>query len=462
MNSIKKPLLICLFAAWLVPMFGDEPAADGREQVTVDGRTFSVLTVAEIREMGFTDYPDIPRDDNAAYDYIQAMNVMKIPSKEVMLNIKKAYENFLSGDKKYQWADGKGLEELIETNVRTYEILEHAAAKHSCAFPMDSRGKEMMAGMLLPHITGMRTLTRLVIARAAYRLHTNNMDGVLSDIRMLYCMSQSLEHEVTLIGGLVRSAMLAMTHDFIEMAVLSENADLATLQKIRMLAAENSKYVPKPEKYMGYEKIFGITTCGQIFRQSGMDLDMYSQVLGLRIPGTENIGSDGRAAVGKLFSILYPDRLMIRDLERFYDQIIEIVVLPYPEMVELHGIDFDKRLLESIPDWNFLARMLLPALSRTKASMIKCKAKFLLIQVLCRLREFYLENKAWPQKLDEIAGAAGLADPFTGKPFLYKRSLDGFILYSAGPNMKDDGGTGRDERGIVIQYKYNPKQGELQ
>ena len=464
MTCIKRLILLCMFAGCLIPCRGDETAADGREKVTINGRTLSVLTVPEIHEMGFTDYPDIPRDDNAAYDYIRAMNSMKIPTKKVMPNIKKAFDDFLSGDKKYQWVDGVGLEELIEKNVQTYELLEQAAAKPQCAFPMDSSGQEMMAGMLVPHLSGMRALARLVIARAAYRFYTKDTDGMIKDIQRLYQMIRALDHDVMLIGGLVRVAMLAMTHEFAEKVVLSGSADLATLGRIRTLAAENSKYIPRTEKYIGYEKIFGITTCKQIFKHSGMDMDMYNEILGLRIGGIENIDSDGKAAVGKLFSILYPDRLMIRDMERFYDRLIEIVSLPYLEMVELHGKDFDERLFETIPDWNIIARMLLPALSRTKTAMTKCKAKFSLIQLLCMLREFQLQNKKWPRKLDEIAEASAILDPFTGKGFLYKRSAHGFVLYSAGPNMKDDGGTGKDkdEKGITIKYQYNPKQGELQ
>jgi len=31
-------------------------------------------------------------------------------------------------------------------------------------------------------------------------------------------------------------------------------------------------------------------------------------------------------------------------------------------------------------------------------------------------------------------------DPFTGKPLVYRREGEGFIVYSLGTNQKDDGG----------------------
>ena len=33
-------------------------------------------------------------------------------------------------------------------------------------------------------------------------------------------------------------------------------------------------------------------------------------------------------------------------------------------------------------------------------------------------------------------------DPFTGHPFIYKKQDSGFIVYSIGNNLKDEGGRG--------------------
>ena len=46
-----------------------------------------------------------------------------------------------------------------------------------------------------------------------------------------------------------------------------------------------------------------------------------------------------------------------------------------------------------------------------------------------------------PQFLNEIP-----IDPFSGEKLIYKKSDKGFILYSLGPNMKDDGGIDAKEK----------------
>lgn len=40
-------------------------------------------------------------------------------------------------------------------------------------------------------------------------------------------------------------------------------------------------------------------------------------------------------------------------------------------------------------------------------------------------------------------------DPFSGKPFAYRREGSGFCLYSIGPNLKDDGGKEPSEPGKI-------------
>jgi hypothetical protein len=53
--------------------------------------------------------------------------------------------------------------------------------------------------------------------------------------------------------------------------------------------------------------------------------------------------------------------------------------------------------------------------------------------------------------------AAPSGDVFTGRPFIYRRTPEGFVLYSVGDNLKDDGGRGRDPDtkkllDFVVQY----------
>ena len=57
--------------------------------------------------------------------------------------------------------------------------------------------------------------------------------------------------------------------------------------------------------------------------------------------------------------------------------------------------------------------------------------------------EHKAETGGWPLRLDELGyrtEPALVTDPFSGKPFCYRATGEGFILYSAGVDRDDDGG----------------------
>lgn len=59
------------------------------------------------------------------------------------------------------------------------------------------------------------------------------------------------------------------------------------------------------------------------------------------------------------------------------------------------------------------------------------------------IEQHYTEHGSYPASLDVLARALGGAvplDPFSGEPYQYVVSDDGFLLYSVGGNQVDDGG----------------------
>lgn len=64
-------------------------------------------------------------------------------------------------------------------------------------------------------------------------------------------------------------------------------------------------------------------------------------------------------------------------------------------------------------------------------------------RILLRVHAFRARHERYPSQLTELQTTdkwAAPADPYSGKPFIYRRHGNGFILYSIGPNMRDDGG----------------------
>jgi len=63
--------------------------------------------------------------------------------------------------------------------------------------------------------------------------------------------------------------------------------------------------------------------------------------------------------------------------------------------------------------------------------------------MLLALQAYKARHGAYPASVEELKTKLGWKlpkDPFSEKDFVYRRRDKGFILYSVGPDMKDDGG----------------------
>jgi hypothetical protein len=86
----------------------------------------------------------------------------------------------------------------------------------------------------------------------------------------------------------------------------------------------------------------------------------------------------------------------------------------------------------------------LPALDAAIAAEDRTNATMQLTQLAAALAEFRAVHGTYPEKLDALVPAvldALPVDVHTASPFIYQRNGDGFLLYSAGDNGQDDGGS---------------------
>jgi hypothetical protein len=65
------------------------------------------------------------------------------------------------------------------------------------------------------------------------------------------------------------------------------------------------------------------------------------------------------------------------------------------------------------------------------------------LSVVLAAHEYHIKTQRWPASLDELGQALNLSlplDPFSGRTFGYRRTEEGFVLYSAAVDRDDDGG----------------------
>lgn len=92
-----------------------------------------------------------------------------------------------------------------------------------------------------------------------------------------------------------------------------------------------------------------------------------------------------------------------------------------------------------------VSRMLVPTFSRVEVLHRQIVAQTRITRAGLALIRYRADHGEFPPTLDAL-DMDGLTDPFTGDPLLYRVEDDGFVVYSVGENLTDNGGTPWPER----------------
>jgi len=105
------------------------------------------------------------------------------------------------------------------------------------------------------------------------------------------------------------------------------------------------------------------------------------------------------------------------------------------------GDDRSKRAVKKLP------LMLLPAMLQAAEPRERISQRLELLQVAFALAAYRADQGAYPPKLAELVGGYTSripSDMFNGRPLHYEAKDGGFVLYSVGPSLRDDGGRDHD------------------
>jgi hypothetical protein len=104
--------------------------------------------------------------------------------------------------------------------------------------------------------------------------------------------------------------------------------------------------------------------------------------------------------------------------------------------------DRSRAWLRRTPKYALISRLLWRPPHFTQANYSGLQAQLRIMQTAMALRTYQIKQGKYPDTLAELQTIGWLipSDPFSGKPLLYRKSGEGYILYSVGKNHKDDGG----------------------
>lgn len=294
---------------------------------------------------------------------------------------------------------------------------------------------------LFPHYAKMRAATRVIVQKANLAAYDGDMAEALDWHATILRMSRHVIDEPTMIADLVAIAMQSMSFRELKHLLRDHEAPPGAADELdRALAGLDMQAALK-------HALIGNRALGlQCF-----DVAYENPVAFMQQSGGSGTGFEAFAAIGRVFGPMKK-----ADMLTYLRSMREAISLAErPARVGRVRADALIDEIESLQFWQApVTKMLGPALvARAGSKTDQAVANITMCRLVLALKAHRRDIGAYPASLSGLQPALGWTipdDPFSGKPYVYRRQEEGFILYSLGQNETDDGG----------MSEYDPQTGE--
>ncbi len=405
---------------------------DLQERVAAIARSGAPITAVQLGE------PKVPDAENAALVYQKAFEA---------LTLSRADEDLLQKvvAAKASLGDPAVLEQVarsLHANQAALALIERASRMPRCQFPVDwSAG----VNATFPHWAKLRKCARLVGARARLLARQGRPDDALATCATLLRISEAPAQEPTLISQFVLYSIIGITFDVLQ-DVLNDRQPSA--KACRRLSDRIAKIdiTPSFVATLKGERAMSLSLFDKLARSRAPRLAAEMLLMGECAEEEEPVlwteREKGRAPT-LVRLLLATNALAYLDVA---DRAIELAPLPYREAVRAKPSPEEVAEKSVSKGWppRTLAAILAPGRSLPSAARDAAAARLSLARVALELRAYRAAHGSYPASLAQLQTALATAlpaDPFTGHPLSYGERGQGFLLYSWGPDLKDNGGT---------------------
>ncbi len=373
------------------------------------------------------DVLELPDADNAAWEYIRAINACRVPPDDLWDAWTYAVGEAWPGE-----PAASRLIEFLRANDEPIRITRQASRMGQCQLPYLGRPDEPLAALNFAALPGMRYLMRMLAANArcleAGGRHVEAMEDVLVSVRAACHLGRGIgmwEHEVANV------ALLRAMEQMRRLALGGHLPEQALADAIQVLGALESE-APSPSRMIAGDRAIALDTFELMFDRP--------ELTGLSwTPGS--VGG-WHTMNQRLVRLAFPDQTMRRQLEKMYAHLAHKATMPTPKAAWASRYRH-KLLVANVPMWNRLARRHVQAVADAAVLYDRVRCDWQMARVILALQLYRQRRGEWPEQLEAIKGELGgeaPTDPYSGKAYHYRVENGGWVLYSVGENCVDDGG----------------------
>ena len=381
--------------------------------------------------------PKVPDTENAALLYESATLLLKAQpaaGENLLEDLGDISDKFIK-----ESLDPDKLDEfkqLIRQDVVTQalSIIAQGTRRDSCRFDLNYDDGLFT---LLPHLSGLRNFTRILSAKAYLEAKTGNPNTAWDMLTTQLKFADALRTEPVLVSKLVRMAMIRLSCETItklcEIAPpnAQQSSDIQSLLKdlddIRPLINSIDA-----ERLLIGEWVFNLSKD-----------EMYTTNLQLYTTNLQYNDEDDTGLLPKLiiFGITFKP-IFLADRAaylRFMHDGTRFLERPYsPEQGEVMEEGVQKKRY-------VVTKILTPAIFRIKEIHCEMIAQLRIARAGLALLQYKQTEDTFPATLEALK-LKNINDPFSDGQLLYKTQGQGFVLYSVGPDQKDNNGSPRQKK----------------
>ncbi|MHC4211869.1 MAG: hypothetical protein ACYSWP_00715 [Planctomycetota bacterium] len=314
--------------------------------------------------------------------------------------------------------------EYLIDNEKALELLHKASQIEHSRYPADLT---VGFNVLMPHLSDLRQSAKFLALVALLHAQNNQSNSAIDSIDAGFGVARSIEKEPYLISQLVRFACQALTVQSLEHAVNRIEFSDEQLKRLSQILKD-----AKTSDGMLYGFVGERCLCMDVFAQSTVQKLQY---IHFSAPAWPLIWLYTAIGMADQDAGIYLD-IMTKYVEAY--KLSPIERLKVAKALEDEA--------EKISKLHFMTRTFIPAISRITELDFRIIALLDAARVAIVVEQYRLANGKLPDILDDLVPnfiESVPIDPFDGKPLKYKILDPGFVIYSIGEDLGDDGGKER-------------------
>lgn len=342
------------------------------------------------------------------------------------------------------------MERLMQRDIikSALQAVEQGTQRAGCRFDINYEGD---INMLLPHLSEMRSLARILAAQAHIQAQKGNAQGTWQSISTLLRFADALRTEPTLVSQLVRLAIIGLatgTVYHLPDIALPDETQTGAINDLLTDLEDNS---PVIHAFDGERILFG------------------ESIFAGRDRAREQLGWENKSggpvdiALGWTYRAYRLCKPLVQTDHAHYLRITHEYAKMGQQPGLAHGPEVTRLMNGDMPKYLVISGLLAPAGDRVYQIHKRTVAHTRIMHVGLMLLRYRQDQGAFPASLSALNARIPL-DPFSQKPLIYRTEGNGFILYSVSSDGEDNGGIPKQKNveNWDIPWRYEGKTGAVQ